>query len=158
MAFRKLFTLFAGTALLATGMAFAAGQTASPTRTVASFYTWYFANQANWTNISGARQYLTPSLYASLAKVLAEEQKEHAAILDFNPFVNAQEEAQSYSTGTPSGSGATRSVPVQLRFAHIKGAGTVRVIVVRAAGGWKIDNFVYPGAGDLRRTLRDALK
>ncbi|HEV7180581.1 MAG TPA: hypothetical protein VGN11_11975 [Candidatus Baltobacteraceae bacterium] len=87
-----------------------------------------------------------------------QQRREQAEILDFNPFVDAQIEAQSYATGKPSGTGTTVSVPVSLRFAHAQVPGIVHVIVVRGPTGWRIDNFVYPANGDLRRTLQDSLK
>lgn len=155
---RKLSTLFALTAFLLTCFASGAAQTSGATQVVNAFYGWYFANQANWTNLSGARQFFTPALYAPLEKVIEQEKREQAEILDFNPFVDAQIEAQSYATGTSSGNGATVSVPVSLRFPHSKEPGILHVIVRRGPSGWKIDNFVYPDNGNLRRTLQDALK
>ncbi|HEY8313625.1 MAG TPA: DUF3828 domain-containing protein [Candidatus Baltobacteraceae bacterium] len=151
---RKLLTLFAAIAFLASGITFAVAQPSDATRVVSSFYTWYFAHQKNWTNLSKARQYLTPSLYASLEKVLEEEQKTHASAFDYSPFDYAQEYAQSYSTGTPSGNATTISIPVRLRFSYSKVPSTIHVILVRGSGGWKIDNFVYPDNVDLRHTLQ----
>lgn len=79
-------------------------------------------------------------------------------MLDFDPFDGAQSEAASYAITTPSGSGTSVAVPVRIRLSGGNGSSTVRVIVVRDSSGWKIDNFVYPGNGNLRDSLRNALK
>ncbi len=152
-------TLFVLIALFAAGGRSVAAQESPGARVVNSFYGWFFTHQTNWTaNLSGARGYLTPSLFRSLEKMVAIEQQEQAAVLDFNPFLNSQEEAQSYTTGKPSGSASTIAVPVMLRFAHLSQPGMVRAIVVDGPAGWRIDNIVYPGNGDLRRALQEALK
>jgi Protein of unknown function (DUF3828) len=115
-------------------------------------------NQQNWTDLSSAQTYLTLSLYASLQKAIEKQQAEKIELFEFNPFVDSQIEADSYSIGQPSGNSSTSSVPVRLSFPKRKEQGLVRVIVVRSSSAWKIDNFVYPGGGNLRRTLQEALK
>lgn len=144
------------TTLFGSGIAHA--QTPAAVRVVNGFYAWYLASHGNWTNLSGARAYLTPSLYASLEKLVGKERAEQAEMLDFDPFDGAQSEAASYAITTPSGSGTSVAVPVRIRLSGGNGSSTVRVIVVRDSSGWKIDNFVYPGNGNLRDSLRNALK
>lgn len=145
-------------AVVASSFTSASAQAPGAARVVNAFYAWHFANKQDWTKLSSARQYFTPSLYASLAKVLAIQESAHEEVLDYNPFIHAQIEAQSYTTGRASGSGSTLSVPVNLRFKDSSGVSVIRVIVVQRSGEWKIDNLVYPGYGDLRSALRDALK
>ncbi len=61
-------------------------QTSGAVPVVNAFYTWYLSTHGNWTKLSGARTYFTPSLYASLEKLVTEEGREHAEMLDFDPF------------------------------------------------------------------------
>lgn len=143
-------------AALAVG-ASAYAQTSGAAPTVNGFYRWYVGSH-DWTNLSGARSFLSPSLYAALEKLVATERREHVAMLDFDPFSGAQAKAASYSTGTPVGNEAGTVIPVRIRLSGGNGSSSVRVIVVHGASGWKIDNFVYPGMGNLRSALSDALK
>lgn len=133
-------------------------QASGATAVVNNFYGWYVATHGDWAKLSGARSYLTPSLYAELEKLVARERREQAQMLDFDPFSGAQAEAASYTTGTAAANGAGSVIPVSIRLSGGNGSSAVRVIVVRSASGWKIDNFVYPGMGDLRSSLKDALK
>ena len=133
-------------------------QTSAAVRVVDGFYAWYLASHGDWTNLSGGRGYLTPSLYASLEKLVRTERAEQAEMLDFDPFSGAQFEAASYAISTPAGSATSVAVPVRVRFSGDNGSSIVRVVTVRDSSGWKIDNFIYPGNGDLRGALRKALK
>ncbi len=152
-----LFTAFVLIAIAVFGGRIAYAQTSGAVRVVNAFYTWYLATHGDWTNISGARAYLTPSLYASLEKLVSKERQEQAQMLDFDPFSGAQAEPASYAIGSSSNRG-TSAVQVRVRLSGGNGSTMVRVIVVHTSSGLKIDNFVYPGMGDLRRALRDALK
>lgn len=145
----KLFALSA--MLFALSSIPAAGvQTSSAAATVTSFYHWYFANKTDWTRLARARPYLTPSLYSALENVLHKQRSEGAEILEFDPFIGAQEQAQWYEVRSPSGNGTRLSVPVHLGFSHSNQPATINVIVVNGSGGWKIDDFAYPGNGTLR--------
>ena len=151
-------TFFTGIVALLAGVE-TAGAASDGTAVVNSFYKWYFSvntTKAGWTGrFSEARPYLTSSLYALIAKVIAKEKSESAAILDFDPFVNAQEPAKSYSVGSASSSKSPANVPVTLRFAAGQGHLTV---VVRQSSSWQIDNFVYGSQGNLRSMIAAALK
>lgn len=65
-------------------------------KTVDAFYNAYIRSGLNWTDLSRMRKYLTPSLYSLVDDVVSKQK--HEEILDFDPFVNAQEEAQSVET------------------------------------------------------------
>ena len=155
---RPLITSLALIALVVTGARVADAQTSQAVRVVNGFYSWYIASHGDWTSLSGARPYLTPSLYASLEKLVGKQRAEQAQMLDFDPFSGAQAEAASFAVGTATGSGTSVAVPVRIRLSGGNGSSAVRVIVIRDSSGWKIDNFVYPGSGDLRGSLRSALK
>jgi hypothetical protein len=155
---RRSFVVLAFAAFLASGFAGASAQSSGAVDVVHSFYDWLMGNQQNWTDLSGAEQYFTPSLYASVKKAVGKEQSEKVEIFEANPFVDSQIEADSYSIGGPSGKGTTATVPVTFHFPNSKQVGTVRVVLVHNSVGWKIDNFTYPGGGSLRNTLQNALK
>ncbi|HEY1654268.1 MAG TPA: hypothetical protein VGF86_04055 [Candidatus Tumulicola sp.] len=153
----RTFVFLASLAIATTGAATAAPPSGAAS-VVNSFYQWYFATgpSGSWTDrFPQAKGFFDPSLYASLSKMLAEERREHAAVLDFDPFVFAQEPASSFSLGTPVTSGALVKVPVTLHFAH--GAGHVTAIV-RLAGTWQIQNISYGADGNLRTMLAQAMK
>ena len=161
-ALRTLLRQFSASLVLVVAALFGGGiahaQTPPAVRVVNGFCTWYLASHGDWTNLSGARAYLTPSLYASLARLVGKERAEQAQMLDFDPFDGAQSEAASYAIATPAASGASVAVPVRIRLSGGNGSSLVRVIVVRDSSGWKIDNFAYPGNGNLKDSLRNALK
>lgn len=143
--------------LAALGPARAGGST--PSATVDSFYTWYFnalKTSSGWRgHLAGARAYLTPSLYNLLAKTIAAENAAHAAVLDADPFADAQEPPSGFSVGTPGAGSIVSSVPVSLTFGSGRGKVTA---VVRNGGDWRIDNLIYGSGGNLRATLSRALK
>lgn len=157
MHLRPLFLSIALIALVVNGSGIARAQTSGATSTVNAFYTWYIGTRGNWTSLTGARAYLTPSLYASLEKAVTIERQEQAEVLDFDPFSGAQAEATSYAAGTPSGNGTRAIVPVRIQLRGGNGSSMVRVIAVHGSTGWKIDNFIY-GTGDLKHSLAGALK
>jgi len=148
--------VFAGFGVL--GRPMVSAQTSGAAHAVDGFYSWYIARHGDWTQLSGARPYLSSSLYAPLQKVVNIERREQAAVLDFDPFSGAQAEAASYSVGSPVGSGSTASVPVRIRLSGGNGASALRVMVVHGSSGWKIDNIVYGNGTDLKRALQSALK
>src|SRR5579872_4817038 len=116
----------AAAALLGSGIAHA--QTSAAVRVVNGFYAWCLGSHGDWTNLSGARKYLTPSLYASLEKVVDEQRAEQAEMLDFDPFSGAQSEAASYAISAPAGIGTSVTVPVRVRFSGGNGSSIVRVV------------------------------
>lgn len=135
-----------------------AGET-TPAATVRGFYTWYFGalkTTGGWTgHLAGARPYLTPSLYQLLAKIVAAQNAAHAAVLDADPFADAQEPPSGFSVGTPGSGTTVVNVPVTLAFGSGHGKMTA---VVRNGGDWRIDDILYGSSGNLRATLTQALK
>src|SRR6185437_3195763 len=92
----------------------------TPSATVRAFYTWYFAaikTRDGWSgHLSGARAYLTPSLYQLLARTVEAQNAAHAAVLDADPFADAQEPPIGFSVGTPGVGSTVVKVPVTLAF------------------------------------------
>jgi Protein of unknown function (DUF3828) len=146
----RLVSLFAAAAFFFSGASIQA-QSRDPRSLVNSFYATYTGRHLNWLQLAPLRSYLTPSLYASLQKAATIQAQSHEEVLDFDPFANSQEEARSFTVGSASVNGVTATVPVNI-------GGGVRVVTVRGSAGWKIDNFVYPGVGNLRTMLAGALK
>lgn len=155
----RVLTFLAGLAILTVGTAPAAAPSGSAS-VVNSFYRWYFSvngSHGGWTDhFAQARSYFDPSLYALLSKMLAEEQREHAEVLDFDPFVFAQMPAKSFTLGTAVASGSSVKVPVTLHFGSAQT--THLTAIVRQNGGWQIENLVYGSEGNLRSMLEKAVK
>ena len=153
--------LFVGLAVLTMVGAPAATVPSTPAGVVDSFYRWYFSvNTSNggWReHFPQTRAYFDSSLYALVGKVLAEEKRAKGVVLDFDPFVDAQEPATSFTVGAPISSGALVKVPVALHFGKGLGQGRVTV-VVRKSGTWQIDNFSYGADGNLRSIIAQQLK
>lgn len=156
----RVLTFLAGLAILTVGTAPAAPSSGSAS-VVNSFYRWYFSvngSHGGWTDhFVQARSYFDPSLFALLSKMLTEEQREHAEVLDFDPFVFAQMPATSFTLGTAVASGSTVKIPVTLHFGK-SGQTTHLSAIVRQNGGWQIENLVYGSEGNLRSMLEKAVK
>jgi len=153
--------LFAGLTMLTMVAAPAATAPSSPAGVVDSFYRWYFSvntTHGGWReHFPQTHAYLDSSLFALVSKMLAEENRAKGVILDFDPFVDAQEPATSFTVGAPISNGASVKVPVALHFG--KGAGQGRVIVVlHKSGTWQIDNFSYGADGNLRSIIAQQMK
>jgi hypothetical protein len=132
-----------------------------PATVTTSFYKWYFsvnATKGGWSgHFAEARPYLDPSLYALIGKVLAEERKSGGAVLDFDPFVDAQERASGFSVGSAPSEKSPANVPVSLTFGSSAQRGHITA-VVRMNDTWQITNFSYGSDGDLRSIIAKALK
>jgi len=135
----------------------ATADTPGSSAVVNAFYKWYFSvngTRAGWSgHLSEAKPYLTASLYALLTKMVAKEKNGGGAILDFDPFVDAQEMATSFKVGTPSGS----QVPVTFGFGKSSEHSRVTAIV-HSGSTWQIDNFSYGSDGNLRTMLQQQMK
>lgn len=152
--------LLAGLAVLMTGTV-RASPAATPAAAVDSLYRWYFSDRkpGGWMDhLAGARPYLEPSLYALLSNVLAQ-QKAHPgeALLDFDPFANAQEPPTGYKVGKTALLHGTTAVSVAIVFPRGL-TGHVTAIVRKSASGWQVSNLEYGHNIDLRSTLHQVLK
>jgi hypothetical protein len=151
--------LLAGFAAL-TVSAVQASTPSSAAGVVNSFYRWYFSvntTRAGWRgHFSEARPYLDPSLYNLVTKMLAEEKRSQGVALDFDPFINAQMPATSFTVGTPSSSKTPTQIPVAFGFGKAPDRTHVTV-VVRKSGAWQIENFMYASNGDLRSIIQKQL-
>jgi hypothetical protein len=112
---------------------------------VKSFYAWDFAQpNGNWTtHFAQARKFFRPSLYTLLQQTLADQNKTNEAILDFDPFVNAQSSASAYQLGTPVEKGSVTLVPVTLTIPHWSGKTHLTMAVSCGADGCGIYDVLY---------------
>jgi hypothetical protein len=151
--------LFGSLALFAPAVA--AGATTTPAGVVQAFYQWYSASAGRsggaFSRLGGARQLLTPSLYALLSRVRPYE-RTHDEVLDADPFVDAQIEASGMTVGAATVTKNAAVVPVTIRYSKAPAGGHVKVVVVKTAMGWRIDDFIGATGGSLRRTLARNMK
>lgn len=132
------------------------------TAVLKKFYAWY-AVQPNhdWApHISQVKSLFDPGLYTSLLTVLHSEANQKEPIIDFDPFVNAQYDAQSYEFGTPSTKGGDVLVPVTLNRSVRTAPKSTLTAVLRknAAGNYVIYNLIYDPTFNLRAYLQKVLK
>lgn len=131
-----------------------------PKGVVNRFYRWYMKNPLHVRDhFAAVRPLFEPELYDKLQKVFQREAKRNEALLDFDPFVNAQVLATAYRVGTPvmeRGSWAT--VPMTVTYERGGGKKTLQVVVHRFVDRWRIFNFVYDKSFDLNRMLDELLK
>lgn len=153
-------TLLAGLALLAP-CASAIASATTPEAVVRAFYNWDLSvkyPQSYLDHLSGAKPYMTPSLYSLVSQIGPFEQKNKVEVLDAQPFEDAQEPASSATVGVASISGNSAKVPVAIHYARTAGSGHVTAVVVKTAQGWLIDDFVGAVSGSLRANLAHNLK
>ena len=126
------------------------------------FYDWYLRqpNHEFTAHFAQAKPLFDPTLYTMFLTVLHSEANHREAIIDFDPFVNAQWDAQSYAFGAPTMKGASVNVPVTLNLSGKPNARTHLTAVLRknAAGKYVIYNFVYDPKFNLRDFLSKELK
>src|SRR5262249_31738423 len=109
-------------------------------------------------HLSGAKPYLTPSLYNLVSQIGPYQQKQGAAILDAQPFEDAQEPASSVNVGVAVISGDKAKVPVAIHYGKSSGHGNVTALLIRTSSGWLINDFVGAVGGSLRANLASAMK
>ena len=135
---------------------------AGATAVLKKFYNWYL-RQPNHEWMKGFNQVkplFDPTLHTMLQTVLHSEANQHEAIIDFDPFVNAQYDAVAYAFGTAKVKKSDVNIPVVLTLSGRGLAKTKLTAVMRkkAAGSYVIYNFVYDPKFNLRDFLRQQLK
>ena len=160
MTYIRSIALLAGLAFLAPYAA-PVGAATTPEAVVRAFYNWDLSvkyPQSYLDHLSGAKPYLTPSLYNLVSQIGPFEEKNKVEVLDAQPFEDAQEPASSATVGVAVVSGNSAKVPVAIHYARTPGSGHVTVAVVKTAQGWLIDDFVGAVSGSLRANLVHNLK
>lgn len=155
-----------GCALLAGAFLFTAApiparsDNAGATAVLNKFYTWYLRQPNHeWTaHFSQVKGLFDPSLYTALETVLHSKANQQEPIIDFDPFVNAQWDAESYAFGTPNIKGAGVRVPVALYRRLYPKATLTAILRKNAAGSYVIYNLIYDPTFNLRDFLLKQLK
>jgi len=114
-----------------------------PKTTVNSFYGWYMENYDVYRDVFlQQKENFDPELYKLLVKAFPLEPGS-GFWLDFDPFINSQMGAKSYSIGKEKMGDTKSSVVVNITNSR-GGKNSVTVILKKIDGKWKISNFVYP--------------
>jgi hypothetical protein len=156
----RVFALFAALSFLIPCAA-PVGAATTPEAVVRAFYNWDLSvkyPQSYLDHLSGAKPYLTPSLYNLVAQIGPFEQKNKEEVLDAQPFEDAQIPASSVKVGLAVISGSNAKVPVTIYYSRSTTGGHVTAVVVKTAQGWLIDDFVGAVGGSLRANLAHNLK
>lgn len=158
----RMIAILAGLAFLAPYASPAAAAT-TPEAVVRAFYNWDLSvkyPQSYLDHLSGAKPYLTQSLYSMVSQIGPFEQKNKVEVLDAQPFEDAQEPASSVKVGSAAISGNSAKVPVTIYYARSTTGtgGHVTAVVVKTAQGWLINDFVGAVSGSLRANLAQNMK
>ncbi len=132
------------------------------------FYDWYVKQDGQDHNESAEEialktkpQFFDAGLMQALKEDLAASAKSPDDVvgLDFDPFMNTQEDCGPYKTGKVTQDGDTYRVEVFGRCAPEKpGQPDVIAALKQVKGGWIFVNFFYPGNGDLLSVLQSLKK
>ncbi len=114
-----------------------------PEITVNNFYAWYMENSDIYRDVFVEQKgNFDPELYKLLQKAFPLQPKDGFWI-DFDPFINSQMGAKSYSIAKENMGDTKSSVVVNITNSR-GGKNSVTVILKKIDGKWKISNFVYP--------------
>src|SRR5690348_11099616 len=137
----------------------AAADMISAKKFVQGFYTWYMKEEKNEHEVSLDDVAIkTKPKWFSDAIVRGIEDDEAASAqrpdevvgLDFDPFLNSQEDCEPYKVGKATVAGSLYQVEVfgQCQDSSPKQPDVIAV-VEKHNGAWVFVNFLYPGDGDL---------
>ena len=133
----------------------------TPDGTVRAFYDWYQkAGDRYRDSFSAAKPLLTDELYQLLARGFQQSHEEEFWV-DFDPFVNAQMNAERFSFESSRSVGPDLAlIVVTPTFGEGVGSvGPIKVYLRRSGGQWRIANMVYGGdyPFELKTYLKDGL-
>jgi hypothetical protein len=124
------------------------------------FYDWYVPEVAkkelSWTM---ALEHSPTSFKPPLMKALSDDAKAQAASpgdivgLDFDPFLYAQDPADSYSAGAATEKNGKCRVQILAKTGSQNPTVSVVAVVEATDGHWQFQNFQYPKFGDLLTIL-----
>lgn len=128
--------------------------TKSPEKIVKELYTWVFKHDQNpdVATMEEKQDLFQPAFYEALTQAMDASQDDEQPALDFMPFVNAQDEFDSFRLGETIGEVDGTVVPVILRMG--KDEVKVDVELVKNQGEWKISNLLYEES-DLQSILAE---
>jgi hypothetical protein len=124
------------------------------------FYDWYVPEVGKkdlpWTT---ALEHSPTFFRPGLAKALLDDAKAQAASpgdivgLDFDPFLYAQDPADSYSTGSATEKNGNCRVQILAKSGTRPPKQATVAVVAGTEGHWQFQNFEYPKFGDLLTIL-----
>jgi len=89
-----------------------------------------------------------------LEAMMARSQANEAPILDFDPFINAQDWMVTAVAVTTDGVVANSHATVRARFTNLSDEDEVVYDLVWEGGGWRVDNIRHEG-WDLRQIINE---
>lgn len=110
--------------------------------TVAQRYAehWRSGQGFSADTLRAREQWFTPALYQLMR---ADMSGSEIGIVDYDPFTEAQDDAERYAVGAARASHDTVYVPVDVRFASSSGSHrAITLAMVRDAAQWKIADFI----------------
>ncbi|HEY3999131.1 MAG TPA: hypothetical protein VGO93_09720 [Candidatus Xenobia bacterium] len=112
-----------------------------PVGLTVSFYDWYLHQRNYSSHLSQQKNAFSSDLYADLQRAYSIKGE---AVLDFDPFDNAQDEPTGYKIGEVQVRFTTAVVPLLVQLRH-GGQGSLTVVLKQYPGRqWKITDFLYP--------------
>lgn len=145
-----------------------AADQSSSYNTTEGFYDWYIKAGLDYRdNFAQAQPYFTKELFTLLSKGF-KNGPDDGFWIDFDPFINAQVDAERVSVGKPytAGNGLDMVKVTPLSSRPMDAAGNkempvVKVYCVKQGSKWVIGNLVYPGDPEMGVepwNLKDHLK
>lgn len=127
----------------------------NPTALVSDFYKWYLKDQkSSLKNISSWKECFEEKLYEELMEAMSKTAKNNNGLwLDFDPFVNAQEHAISFSLGKTLKKNNTATVIVSMKYDR-DARQSLKVFLIRSDDIWRMANFIYDDSTTLFRILK----
>jgi hypothetical protein len=112
---------------------------------VESVYKWHFAHKQQFTKqVYGQKQkWFTPELWQLIVKdwKLSASHPEEVAGIDFDPIINAQEEATRFQVAGENTKDGKQIVDVNINFGTE--ARPVKIVLVKVGTSWQIANIIY---------------
>lgn len=129
----------------------------TPEAVVRDFYDWYMPRQDTDVSLLKLKQEsFETELFNELTRVMNAPPHEEGlkdTDLAFDPFIHSQIPAEGYSLGAKTMKGATATVEVILNFGG--SSQTVRVLLRKQTGSWKIADLLYQKDSSLLKYLKE---
>lgn len=127
----------------------------NPKALVSDFYKWYLKDQkSSLKNISQWKACFEEKLYEELLEAMNKTSENNNTLrLDFDPFVNAQEYANSFTLGKASQKNNTATVIVAMKYDR-DARQSLKVFLIRSGDIWRMANFIYDDNTTLYKILK----
>lgn len=128
---------------------------ADPASVIAPLYERYRTDPAATTFPTLLEQApWSSAMRGQLEAMMARSQANEAPILDFDPFINAQDWMVTAVAVTTDGVVANSHATVRARFTNLSDEDEVVYDLVWEGGGWRVDNIRHEG-WDLRQIINE---